>query len=236
MDKPKVSVITVCRNCREQLQATMKSIDALIYPNLEYIVVDGASTDGTPEMLGTYGGRLSRWVSEADGGIYDAMNKGARMATGEWIVFMNAGDTFAAPDILDRVFAEKRHADVIYGDVVKGGTVKKAEPPHNSHRMFFCHQSAIVSARSVRSHPFDTSHPMSADFKQMKLLYLGGARFMQLPIAIACFDTGGVSNTLRSRGLRDNIAVIREVDTWKEQLRLLPRLLFVYWLCRLLGK
>jgi hypothetical protein len=76
---------------------------------------------------------------------------------------------------------------------------------------------------------------MSADFKQMKQLYLAGKTFMQLDFPIAVFDTSGVSNAQRSKGLYDNIQVIREVDNWKERLRLLPRLLFTYWMCRLRG-
>ncbi len=234
--QPVVTVVTVCRNNLAALQTTMKSVAAQHYPCMEYIVVDGASDDGTADFLRQYTGRLSQWVSEPDQGIYDAMNKGVAMASGEWVVFMNAGDTFAAADVLCRVFEQPRDADVIYGDVVKDGRVKQAEPPHNAHRMYFCHQSALVRTACLRQHPFDIRHRFSADFKLMKQLWLAGCRFLQLPFPIACFDTGGVSNTQRSRGLWDNIQVIRETDTIQEQLRLLPKLWFVYLMCRLRGK
>ena len=207
--RPLVTVITVCRNAIDPLRKTMESVGGQTYENLEYLVDDGASTDGTPEMLAGYAGRLARYVSEPDGGIYDAMNKGAAMATGEWLIFMNAGDVFAAPDVLSRVFAEdRRQADVIYGDVVKGGQVKPAESPRNGHRMYFCHQSSLVR-RSV---------------------------FEVLHFPIADFDTTGISNTQRSAGLMDNIRIVREVDSLGEQLRLLPRLCFTWLMCRLRGK
>lgn len=215
----------------------MQSVAALHYPNIEYVVVDGASSDGTLELLQGYKGLLTRWVSEPDDGIYDAMNKGIAMATGDWVVMMNAGDTFAASDVLDRIFQEERYsADVLYGDVIKDGAIKTAEPPHNSHRMFFCHQSALMRRTLLLQYPFDTRHRLSADFKQIKQLFLAGYHFVQLPYPVACFDTTGISNKHRSKGLRDNIAVVRETDSKKEQLRLLPKLWFVYAMCRLRGK
>lgn len=211
----------------------MNSLLHQSYAHVDYVIIDGASTDGTPEMLGKTEG--IRWISEPDKGIYDAMNKGIRMAEGEWVIFMNAGDVFASDDTLSKVFSVERDADVIYGDVIKGDGIKKAEPPHNGHRMYFCHQSAFVRTSCLKEFPFDIQHRMSADFKQMKQLYLAGKTFMQLDFPIAVFDTSGVSNAQRSKGLYDNIQVIREVDNWRERLRLLPRLLFTYWMCRLRG-
>ena len=211
----------------------MNSLLHQSYAHIDYVIIDGASTDGTPEMLEKTEG--IRWISEPDKGIYDAMNKGIRMAEGEWVIFMNAGDVFASDDTLSKVFSVERDADVIYGDVIKGDCIKKAEPPHNGHRMYFCHQSAFVRTSCLKEFPFDIQHRMSADFKQMKQLYLAGKTFMQLDFPIAVFDTSGVSNAQRSKGLYDNIQVIREVDNWKERLRLLPRLLFTYWMCRLRG-
>lgn len=236
MEQPLVTVITVCYNAREMLLRTMNSVWAQTYKHVEYVIVDGASTDGTLELLEEYGGRIDHWVSESDKGIYDAMNKGVSMAKGKWVIFMNAGDCFADNHVLEYVFSVPRQADVIYGDVVKGGVVKKASSPRNAHRMFFCHQSVFVKIESLKAFPFDISHKMSADFKQMKQLWLAGKQFLQLDFPIADFDVQGVSNTNRAVGLWDNICVIREVDSCLEQLRLLPRLYFVWLSCRLRGK
>lgn len=236
MEQPLVTVITVCYNAREMLLRTMNSVWAQTYKHVEYVIVDGASTDGTLELLEEYGARIDHWVSESDKGIYDAMNKGVSMAKGKWVIFMNAGDCFADNHVLENVFSVPRQADVIYGDVVKGGVVKKASSPRNAHRMFFCHQSVFVKIESLKAFPFDISHKMSADFKQMKQLWLAGKQFLQLDFPIADFDVQGVSNTNRAVGLWDNICVIREVDSCLEQLRLLPRLYFVWLSCRLRGK
>lgn len=236
MKKPVVSVVTVCWNASGMLERTMKSVMSQTYEEMEYIIVDGASTDGTLELLEKHADRITRWVSEPDKGIYDAMNKAVGMANGEWTIFMNAGDVFAADDVLKKVFSVSRQADVIYGDVLKGGVVKKALSPRNSHRMYFCHQSAFVRTGLLKEFPFDISHKMSADFKQMKQLWLAGKQFLQLDFPIAEFDVQGVSNTNRSAGLWDNICIIREVDSLWKQMELLPRLYFVWLSCRVRGK
>ena len=231
-----VTIITVCRNHAQELERTIRSVESQTWQEREYLVIDGASTDDTLDVIKAHEASITRWVSEPDQGIYDAMNKGVRMAQGEWVIFMNAGDTFASDDTLQRVFVSPQDADVIYGDVIKGELVKKAEAPRNAHRMFYCHQSAFVRTRCLREFPFDIRHRMSADFKQVKQLYLSGKTFLQLDFPVANFDTQGVSNKNRSAGLYDNIQVIRETDSLWEQMKLLPRLYFTYLLCKIRGK
>lgn len=243
--KPLFSVITVCRNAAEALKTTMASVVSQDFADKEYIIVDGASTDGSKGIIAAAGNGISRWISEPDKGIYDAMNKGVKMASGDWVIFMNAGDTFASSDTLSRVAEAMADIDpkteVIYGDVIKkvgekGEIIKKAEPMHNSHRMIFCHQSSFAGRESLLRHPFDISHKFSADFKFFKTLIREGAGSLKLDFPIAVFDTGGISNSRRSDGLADNMRVIRETDGL---IRGLPHLLHLFpsWLiCRLRGK
>ena len=231
-----VTIITVCRNHAQELERTIRSVESQTWQEKEYLVIDGASTDDTLDVIKAHEASITRWVSEPDQGIYDAMNKGVKMAQGEWVIFMNAGDTFAGDDTLQKVFRSPQDADVIYGDVIKGELVKKAEAPRNAHRMFYCHQSAFVRTSCLREFPFDIRHRMSADFKQVKQLFLSGKRFRQLDFPVANFDTQGVSNRNRSAGLYDNIQVIRETDRLWEQVRLLPRLWITYLICRIRGK
>lgn len=231
-----VTIITVCRNHAQELERTIRSVESQTWQEKEYLVIDGASTDDSLDVIKAHEASITRWVSEPDQGIYDAMNKGVKMAQGEWVIFMNAGDTFAGDDTLQRVFGSPQDADVIYGDVIKGELVKKAEAPRNAHRMFYCHQSAFVRTSCLREFPFDIKHRMSADFKQVKQLFLSGKRFRQLDFPVANFDTQGVSNKNRSAGLYDNIQVIRETDRLWEQVRLLPRLWITYLICRIRGK
>ena len=101
---PLISVITVCYQAAEPLEKTILSVRQQYYQPLEFIVVDGGSTDGTRDIISRHQDIITRWVSEPDRGIYDAMNKGVSMATGEWVIFMNAGDTFAANDVLLRIY------------------------------------------------------------------------------------------------------------------------------------
>ena len=238
---PLISVITVCYQAAEPLQKTILSVRQQYYQPLEFIVVDGDSTDGTRDIIARHQDIITRWVSEPDGGIYDAMNKGVSMATGEWVIFMNAGDTFATNDVLLRIFktvglAEGGSLSVLYGSVIKNGRVIEPHRFTNPHRMPFCHQSSLGRTSCLRELPFDINHRMSADLKFFKQLLLAGHQFHQVPFPIAIFDTTGVSNARRSAGLADNISVIREVDNWRDRLRLLPRLYFVYFMCRIKGK
>ena len=243
MKGEKLTVVTVCRNVREQLRLTMASVAEQTYGEIEYVVVDGASDDGSTELIegASFPGEY-RWVSERDKGIYDAMNKGAAMATGEWILFMNAGDCFADKNTVARLMAgAPADADVVYGDVIKRGPdgteyVKKASAMADSHRMLFCHQSAMVRRELMLRHPYDLKHRFSADFKFFKTLFKEGRRFVKLDMAVARFDTGGVSNTQRSRGLADNISVVAECDGFPGCLRHLVHLLPPYVVCRLRGK
>jgi glycosyltransferase involved in cell wall biosynthesis len=92
--KPLVTVITVCFNCKSDIEKTIKSVLEQTYDNIEYLIIDGGSTDGTVDVIKTYSDRLAYWVSEPDRGIYDAMNKGLQKAAGEWVNFMNVGDLF----------------------------------------------------------------------------------------------------------------------------------------------
>jgi putative colanic acid biosynthesis glycosyltransferase len=232
----RITVITVAFNAKEALAKTMQSVEAQDYPLLEYIIIDGGSTDGTADMLKTYGGRLDKWVSEPDKGIYDAMNKGAAMASGDYCIFMNAGDCFSEPAAVSRAVSLFGDADVVYGDIRKDGKLKKSLSPRNCHKMYYCHQAVFTRTECLKTVPFDISHRFSADFKQAKQLFLSGRHFKQLHLVVADFDTSGISNTQRSKGLWDNIRVVYEVDSFSEKLRLLPRLLLTYWMCRLRGK
>lgn len=136
MDDPvTLSVITVTYNSRELLMRTMESIRNQTCREIEYIVVDGASGDGTATLLGENPDVVTRWISEPDKGIYDAMNKGLAMATGEYVWFINAGDEIHSPDTVERIFGSRTGADLYYGDTIiidpEGGEIglRRLRPP-----------------------------------------------------------------------------------------------------------
>ena len=116
---PKVSIITVVYNGIEFLEETIKSVISQTYPNIEYIIVDGGSKDGTLDIIKKYEAHISKWISEPDKGIYDAMNKGIDLATGDWQNFLNAGDSFVDNNVLEKIFTTNlENITLVYGDII----------------------------------------------------------------------------------------------------------------------
>ena len=109
-----ISVVTVSYNAVSTIEQTILSVINQTYPNVEYIIIDGGSTDGTVDIIKKYADKIAYWVSEPDKGIYDAMNKGVVVATGEWINFMNAGDIFTDSDVIDKLF----HQNIIINNEI----------------------------------------------------------------------------------------------------------------------
>ena len=156
---PRVTIITVVYNSGVLFERTLQAVAALRHPALEYVVVDGGSTDCTLDLIREDAGRtITRWVSERDAGIYDAMNKGLAMARGDFVWFLNAGDTPADPNVLERLFANGAATDYYYGDtaLVEGdGAISKIAiaPPSITPTLMMrgmqvSHQSILVR-RSV---------------------------------------------------------------------------------------
>lgn len=242
MEKPIISVITVAKNCAPLLAGTLESVDRQTCERFEYIVVDGASTDGSTDVI-RKSGRVDKWISEPDSGIYDAMNKGARLAEGEWILYMNAGDTFASPEVLsllEQAAVENPDADVIYGDMLRCGddgseVLRTASDSLKSHRLAFCHQSVMCRRSDMLEFPFDISHRFSADFKFFKILQREKRKFVHVGFPVAKFDTSGISTRQRSKGLADNMKVILEVDGLAGGFVSIMHLLPTYVISRLRG-
>lgn len=231
------SVVTVSFNCVGLITKTIESVLRQDYASLEYIVIDGGSTDGTAGIIRGYQDRLAYWCSEPDGGIYQGMNKGIQQAQGDWIIFMNAGDAFVDDHVLTQVasYVDKERHDILYGDILttKDGTLrlKTASTPCNKQRMYFCHQAAFVKTSILREMPFDTRFRMSADFHFFKRCYLMGYRFRHVPVTVAIYDSHGVSHTQRIKGLQDNIRVVKALDKGWARIKFLCKLYYVVcWL------
>ncbi|MDE6399778.1 MAG: glycosyltransferase [Muribaculaceae bacterium] len=239
---PLISIITVTRNVEPLLRRTIDNVARQTSRNFEYVVVDGASSDGSVCLIDG-SDCISNWISEPDKGIYDAMNKGARIARGEWVIFMNAGDTFASDDVIERLADEihrNQNADVIYGDVIRCGkdaeVLKTASPSCKGHRLAFCHQSVICKRELLLDTPFDISHRYSSDFKFFKTMCKKGKKFVHVNFPVARFDTTGISSRNRSRGIADNMRVILEVDGLFRGFPHLAHILPTYLVSRLRGK
>lgn len=116
---PKISVVTVSYNAVTTIEETILSVVNQTYKNIEYIIIDGGSTDGTVDIIKKYADRIDYWISEPDKGIYDAMNKGIKVATGEWVNFMNSGDVFCSGDTIAMIMSHSNNEDIIYGNIIR---------------------------------------------------------------------------------------------------------------------
>lgn len=175
MELPKISVITVCRNVGVAIKETIDSIDSQSYNNIELIIVDGASTDNTVDIIKKNESRISKWISEPDNGIYDAMNKGLCMATGEWVSFINVGDSFADDNVIADIFSHEipDHVKLIGGNTRNffpdGHTeIHYAEPVANVRfNLIFSHQASFTR-REIKtgkgSFQFNTKYRFAADY------------------------------------------------------------------------
>ncbi len=175
MKQPLVSIITVCKNAKDTIEATINSIRSQIYENIEYIIIDGDSTDGTKEIIEQNRDAVNKFISEPDNGLYYAMNKGLDMATGEYVWFLNAGDRIPHSNTLHKIMScSFIFQDIYYGQTTiidkNGRTLKKRRLKplqrltRNSFKwgMLVCHQAFIVKRKLVKH--YDTRYKFSADY------------------------------------------------------------------------
>lgn len=202
---PAVSVITVVLNGAEFIEQTVKSVIEQTYPNIEYIVVDGGSTDGTLDTLRRYDDSIDYWISEADGGISAAFNKGVRLAGGDYVIMMNCSDYFydnrAVEKLANYIKINRPGADTImYGSAViinrlGGFSMCQAAHENLSVDCSFCHQSVIMPRKMLLENEFDERLKYSMDYDLWLRLAAGGARFVWLKdIVVSVYRTGGVSS------------------------------------------
>ena len=240
----KITVVTVVYNGINHIEDTICSVLIQTCSNIEYIVIDGASTDGTADVIRKYESSISAWVSEKDNGIYHAMNKGAAMATGDWICFLNCGDVFVDKYAIQKVvdgMAEIPDVDIFYGNILVEANdemIERIAPePCNKHRMYFCHQSAFIKTKLMLKFPYDETYKMSADLKFFKQCYYHSCKFHHLNFPVVKYDLSGISNTNRVLGLKENVRVIKEMDRKSQRFFFLLRTYFtIYWQATMVRK
>jgi glycosyltransferase involved in cell wall biosynthesis len=169
-DLPVISVVTVCFNCVSEIEQTIDSVVQQSYTNIEYIVVDGCSTDGTFEILSNRSSCISKLISEEDAGLYDAMNKGKRLATGDFVFFLNAGDIFTDVATLSSLVARMRDWSAIYFGRVEirssigAWLTPNSHDPMNMQKKFLPHHQSIFYPRVFFVHTeYDLSYRVQAD-------------------------------------------------------------------------
>lgn len=199
MQHPKVSIITAVRNNKDGIRQTLDSIIEQTYPNVEVIVIDGASTDGTREIIEEhYATRIAKFVSEPDKGVYDAMNKGIALSTGVFVNFMNSGDRFHAQDSIEQMQLTDGN-QLFYGDTCVtyyDGTYR--ERPHEFFKTWMkfkgvgiCHQTMFFPGEELRKLRYDLSYRIVADYALVYELWKKGTTFVYRPQIVADYAWGG---------------------------------------------
>lgn len=218
----KISIITVCYNSAGTIRDAIESVLNQDHVDVEYIIVDGNSKDGTVEIIRSFGHRISRWISEPDKGIYDAMNKGIALATGEVVGILNSDDFYFDNGILSSVaeaFADPR-VDSVFGDlifvhpenlnkVVRTYSSRGWHPDKFARGFMPAHPTFFVRRKYYEQHGlFKTDYKIAADYEMLiRLLYVHKLTYRYLPLTMVKMRKGGVS----SNGLRSNIVLNNEI-------------------------
>lgn len=219
----KVSVITVCKNAGLDIDRTARSVVSQTYLDLDWVIVDGGSTDGTLDRLDEYASRISSLVSEPDEGISDAFNKGIALATGDALVFMNAGDHFAANDSLERMVSGWDRST--YRWLAAGGEARdesgkvmfRRTPPARFDESFYrfgCqtfHPSVLIERSLFEEFgPYDLEYSIAMDYELWLRLIARGVEPQLLPVMTSVFYLGGASGNKIKRFRED----ARARDRW----------------------
>lgn len=202
----RLSIITVTYNNREGLERTFQSIDRQNCKDFEYIVVDGASSDGSVEVIRKYEHCITKWVSEVDTGIYNAMNKGVRLSSGEYCLFINSGDELYSPSTIQEILNEKFDEDFVQGIIYRNNGRKEmfVDPPKEVTLSFYIygnnnyHQASLISRKLLLSHPYDEKYRIAADYKfNIECLVKYNCSFRPIYVVIAKYEYGGRSVSVR---------------------------------------
>ncbi len=207
----KISVITINYNDRNGLYNTLLSVFEQSNKNFEFLVIDGGSTDGSEKLLDDYKNKISYTVSEKDNGIYHAMNKGIKAASGDFIIFMNSGDVFYNETVMETIVAELKETDeIVYGDVLvksafSGNTKVQVHPEKLTFKYFYertiCQQACIVKKTLFDTvFYFNEDYKIASDWEFLTVaIFKANSSFRKIPHVIAIFDTSGVSSNEKMR-------------------------------------
>lgn len=223
-----ISIITINRNNVDGLEKTMQSVATQTFKEFEYIVIDGASTDGSVDIIKKYESQVAhlRWVSESDKGIYNAMNKGLRMASGDYIQILNSGDSLAAPDVTQRMISALEQLDypsILYGNMIKcfldGKKVvdKSFEGSEITMLGMFKgtlnHDPTYIQRDLFEKYGFyDESLKIVSDWKwYLQAIILGGEKPKYVDIDVTLFDMTGISETNKDLDKEERKRVLEQL-------------------------
>ena len=225
-DHSLITIITVAYNSATIIEQTILSVISQTYPRIEYIIIDGGSTDGTIDIIKKYSDRITYWISEPDKGIYDAMNKGIKKATGKWINFMNCGDTFYDNYVIENILNNiNKNIDIIYGNTNLvysfGSYILKAEKDVSSKQyMPFCHQSSFTNSNLMKRYGYDLQYKICADRNFFYTAYKNHASYEYVDIVISNYEAeSGVSANNLQQAFYEMGLIVGKTDLFKWKLK-----------------
>jgi len=220
----KVSIITVAFNSAKTIEGTIQSVLSQDYPDIEYIVVDGGSTDGTVPIIERYQNRITKWISEKDRGMYDAMNKGIAMATGDVIGILNSDDIYMNTHVISDLMAlmQAKKAQVVFADLIlvdqnddnkilRYYDSSHFHPNKFQHGWMPAHPTVFVKRELYDVvGPFSTTYQIAADYEMLiRILAIQRARYAYLPKPVVRMRSGGASTAGLSRNWILNKEIVR---------------------------
>lgn len=198
----KLSIITVNLNNAAGLEKTAESIVSQTFTDFEWIVIDGGSTDGSVDVIRKYEDRITYWVSEKDSGIYNAMNKGVKVAKGEYLQFLNSGDCLADKNVVADFNKFNSCCSIIYGDVyqIQGNRVirKRIYGELSFLEILvssLSHQSSYILRDLLIRFPYNENYKIVSDWEFWIKMILGGQKFQHFNRFVSCYDMNGISET-----------------------------------------
>jgi glycosyltransferase involved in cell wall biosynthesis len=215
---PKISIITANLDNAEGLRNTIKSVVSQTYTDYEYIIIDGGSTDGSQDVIKENAVKISLWLSEPDFGVYDALNKGIKIACGEWIIFMNSGDTFYDKNVLEKVFSHyfDNLTQIIYGNTIVKENGKKIKPSSRINKNFFfyetiCHQSIFFKRTIFEKLGYhNLNYKIIADREFLLRSAIRNLKFVYIDVDVCIWEAEGLSSK-NANMLNDEFEIMKNM-------------------------
>lgn len=222
---PKISVITICKNEKSGIEKTLSSVVSQTFKDYEYIVIDGASTDGTQDIIEMYRSKLTHYCSAADGGIYQAQNKGIDLAKGEYLLFLNGGDYLIDEKVLEHIFSASRTADIIYGNlkIIDKGTVREGFSPSTVDLYHLLKGTLWHPASFIKRSLFEKYGKYKVEFRIvadyeffLRVICIHRVSTQYVPRFITMFNTDGVGSSELFREQHDKERRLAQLANFPE--------------------
>ena len=216
-----ISIITINKDNLHGLKNTLESIMAQTCDQYEWIIIDGGSKDGSVEFIKDNASKIRYWVTEPDSGIYNAMNKGIDVSTGDYLLFLNSGDRFASPTILSSFMEKHFSSDVVYGNAIfvdaNNNEISRVITPASIRLSEFWsrrgihHQASFFSRHCFENHRYNEDNRIASDTELFMQLIYDGFSFEKWDVFVDKFEIGGLSSVMTDCGAKEFYSIVDRI-------------------------